>query len=147
MIKHEKENKILDLKEFFEVLSIKVSEELYQKVDNNFTLFIYSQSEGNRLGFAVKINDRKTVESLLKSQEGTMEQDFDSFFKLMGKEGPASFSYFRSASNVAGYKGISFRYQTLTNYDLAICYLITDQHLIFTSSWKSMVDIIDKLDL
>ena len=147
VIKDTKENKILGLKEFFEKLLIRVSEDFYQRIDNNFTLFIYSQSEGNRLGFVAKIKNYEGLANLLRSQEATMENDFQPYFSLMGKEGAAIFPYFRNAENFQGYTGPNFRYQTLAREDFGILYLISGEYFVFTSSWKSTEKIIEKLGI
>jgi hypothetical protein len=73
---------------------------------------------------------------------------------LMGKEGPALIPIFRDAN----YKGVVFRYQTFSKEDLGICYSILQQaqddeftesisedFLVFTSSYESMTKVIDKL--
>jgi len=145
VIKKTPENKILGLKDFFEAMLIRVPEELYQKLENDFTLFLYSQSEGNRLGLAVRITNLEELNNLLKSRESTMESDFQTFFELMGKTGPAIVPYFRNANNVRGYVGPNFRFQTLTRQDLGICYLISSNYFVFTSSWKSTEKVINRI--
>ena len=147
IIKRSSDNQFLGLKDFFEAMLIRVPEELYQKLENNFTLFIFSQPEGNRIGLAVRVLDPTNLENLLKNQESTMEDDFKTLFELMGKTGPAIVPYFRNASNVSGFIGPNFRYQSYTRKDLGLCYLVNENYFILTSSWKSMIQTIEKLEI
>jgi len=71
----------------------------------------------------------------------------NSFFELQGKDGPGIVSYFRNAKDVSGYNGLNFRYQTLTTNDLGICYFLSDDYFILTSSWNSMERVLKKLEI
>ena len=75
---------ILGLRESFQALSIRMPDDFYGKIEDDFTLFIYSQSQGNRLGFVAEVIDRQGLTALLKSRELTIENDFEIFFGLMG---------------------------------------------------------------
>jgi len=147
IIKDIRDDRILGLKEFFEELLVRVPDGFYQKVENDFTLFIYSQSEGNRLGFVTKIKNYEGLANLLRDQETTMESDFQTLYTLMGKEEPAIIPYFKNAENISGYTGPNFRYQSLTSQDLGICYLTSGDYFVFTSSWKSMEKTVERLGI
>ena len=60
---------------------------------------------------------------------------------MLGKTEPALRDYFVDLKH----QGIASRCQTFTEGDLGICYLVTDQYLIWTSSFKSMTKIIDDI--
>lgn len=141
----QKENKPVGFKEFSGILVLSWPEDFYAKADDGFTLFIYSQPQGNRLGLVLKITDPAGLEEMMKRQEAMMENDLDSIFKLLGKTKPAVIPYFRSASNTAGYSGTDFRYKTIDKNDLGICYALTGQYFIFSSSWASMEAALSKL--
>ncbi len=141
LIKNSSENKILDMKEFFDALQVKTPETFYQKVDLAFTFFLYPSEKYNRLGFIAEVNEGEDMSAFLKSWEKTMEGDFETLFSLMGKESPALISYFRAAK----YQGVSFRFQTFSKQDMGICYSILDNKLIWTSSWESLTKVIDLL--
>jgi len=146
IIKNTKENKLVDLEDFFDALQIRVPEDFYQKLGNNFTLFTYSQIEGNRIGFVAEILDKNGLSDLLSSQETTMKDDFKTLFTLMEEESAfIPYPYFKNANQVRGYTGPNFRFQTFTKNDLGICYLVSDYYLVFASSWKSMREIIERL--
>lgn len=141
VIKNKKEMKILTLQEFFETLGIEAPVALYQKLNPDFTLFLYSKEKYNRLGFLTKIKNREGLTSLMNKWEPNMEGDFENLFNLLGKEKPALIPYFRGAQ----YQGVSFRFQTFTKEDLGICYAIFGDYFIFTSSWESLTKVIDLL--
>ncbi|MFH1575650.1 MAG: glycoside hydrolase family 3 N-terminal domain-containing protein [Candidatus Nealsonbacteria bacterium] len=134
-------NQVLGLKDFFNLFSITTPENFYDKVENDFTLFVYSQEEGNRLGLVVKINDPEGLADMMTSWEGTMEQDFESFFETLGKTEPALVSYFKDAK----YQEESFRFQTFSLQDIGIVYATFDNYFILTTSWQSMEKALDKL--
>lgn len=135
------ENKVLGLKDFFEAFEIKPPENFYDKIENDFTLLIYSQPEGKRLAFLAKIREKENLKGLLISWESTLEKDFENLFTLMNKEKPALVPYFKDGS----YRKISFRYQTFTREDLGICYLTIENYFVFASSWESITKILDKI--
>jgi flagellar biosynthesis GTPase FlhF len=141
LIKNISENKLISLSEFFEVFQIKTPENLYQKLGENYTLFIFSQEAGKRVGFIVEIKEKENLSDLLKSWESSMEKDFENLFALLGKEKPALSPYFKDGD----YKGGSFRFQTFTLQDLGICYGIFNDYFLFTSSGESLTKAIDKL--
>jgi len=147
IVKDTQENRNLNLKEILTVLGVNLSEDFYQKTGSQFTLFINSQINGSRIGFILEISQPEGFNELLSSLEGNIKNDLNSILNLMGGGGPALISYFRNASQVRGYNGINFRYQTLNQEDLGICYLIYNNYFIFTSSWKSMTSVINKLGL
>jgi hypothetical protein len=141
LIKNVPENKIISLSEFFEAFQIKTPDNFDQKLGENYTLFLFSQKTGKRLGFVAEIKEKEGLSDLLKSWEKTMEKDFENLFKLLGKEKPALFSYFRDGK----YGEKDFRFQTFTSQDLGICYSIFDNYFLFTSSGESLNKAIDKL--
>jgi len=138
VIKNTTENKILGLKDFFEALLMRAPDQFYANFENDFTLFIASQPEGNRFGLAVKIKDTDDLAALLKNQEATMEDDYKTLFEIMGKAAPAISKNFLDASKIKGYLGPDFRYKPLTKQDLTICYLLSDEYFVLTGSLKSM---------
>lgn len=141
LIKNVPENKLISLSEFFEAFQIKTPDNFYQKLAENYTLFIFSQTAGKRIGFIAEIKEKEGFSDLLKSWEASMEKDFENLFVLLGKEKPALSPYFKDGKH----QGVSFRFQTFTLQDLGICYSLFDNYFIFTSSGESITKTIDKL--
>jgi len=145
IFKNTTEDKFLGIKEFFDALQIRVPDNIYSTFENELTLFIYSQAQGNRLGFATEIKDKAGLESILLTQESTMKDDFKPFFTLMIEDKPPVVSYFRNANQLPGYTNHNFRYQTLSRNDVGICYMVSDNYFVFASSFESTEQVIEKL--
>jgi hypothetical protein len=141
VIKNIQENKILGLADFFEALSIASPEGISQKLENDFTLFIYTQPEGKRIGFVTKIKEGGGLENLLSSWEATMATDFGNLLKIMEGAGVPAFPSFRTATHL----GTSFRYQDFSIPHFGLCYSILDQYFVFTSSGESIIKVIEQL--
>ena len=109
-------------------------------------MFIYSQEEGNRIGFATSVLDKNALSNLLASQETTLKDDFRNFLTLMENEANFNpFPYFRNTEEVFGYVGPNFRFQTIAKNDFGVCYMFSGNYFLFTTSWKSMEKVIEKL--
>ncbi len=143
---NESENKVLGIREFFGALGVAAPEEFYQGLDDDFTLFIFSQNEGKRLGFAVNMKDKSGFAKLITGLEPSLLNNFKNFFSLINFNNPAIVSYFRDASKITGYSGLNFRYQTLSKEDVGVCYSATSDYFIFTSSWQSMENALKRIN-
>ncbi len=141
LIKLQSKNDFAVLKDFFQGLNITIPSELEQNLGENWTLFIYPQAQGKRIGFISEVAQKEELKQLLKSWQPSMEKDFEPLFSLLGKEKPATFSFFRYIIH----KEVSIRYQTFSKQDLGICYAIYDNYFIWTSSMESIEKVIDKL--
>jgi len=141
IIKDTQENKVLGLKEFFAALAVETPTTFYDKVNNDFTLFIYSSQETNRLGFIAEIKEADLL-YLLKYWEETMEADFENFSVLLGKTSPALVSSFKEST----YKDTAFRYLSFPQENFGICWAMVDNYFIFTFSGESMIKTIDKIN-
>jgi len=142
-----KENSILGLKEILSALAANIPFEFFNSIDDRPTFFVYSQPQGNRLGFAVKIKDRDLLAKTMADSEASLEDGLKGLFQLMAQgEILSGAPAFRNASEVEGYKGKDFRFKPLNSKDLGICYFIADYYLAFASSWKSMEELLARLD-
>ena len=140
IIKDLEENRVLGLKELFAAFEVKTPETFYDKVDNDFTLFIYSSRGVNRLGFITEVKEVDLL-SLLKYWENTMEKDFETFSVFLGKTGPSLISSFREVT----YKNAVFRCLSFPPENFGICWAITDKYFILTFSGESMIETIDNI--
>ena len=139
LIKDTKKNKILGLKDFFAAFEVKTPDNFSEKLNNDFTLFIFSSQGVNRLGFITKIEEKENLVDLTLSWEPTMEKDTEKLFEVLGKGGPALSSSFKTSS----YQEISFRFLTISREDFGICYALFNNYFIFTSSFESIKKTID----
>jgi peptidoglycan hydrolase-like protein with peptidoglycan-binding domain len=143
-----KGEEIIALKELIDSLQIRINNNsFYENLEEDFTLFIYSQIEGNRIGFAVRTKNSEEIESFMRDKEASMKEDFQPFFNLIMEDQAPIAHYFKNSSNVVGYQGPNFRFQTLARNDIGICYLVSDNYFVFTSSWQSMKAVIERLNI
>ncbi len=147
IFKNTSENNFLNLQDFFDALEIRDPNNIYSLVEDDFNLFVYSQPQGNRIGFVVEVKEKENLENILLSQESSMEEDFKPLFALVIEDKPPVVNYFRNANQLPGYVGHNFRYQTLDTSDVGICYLVSDNYFVFTSSFNSMEQVIEKLGI
>jgi len=131
----------ISLSEFLSAFKIEFPINFFAKFEDAFSFFVYSQHTGYRFGFAITLKDKEGVEDMMKAWESKAESNFEYFFVLMNKENPALNPNFRDAV----YRGRHFRYITFSREDLGLCYWVSDEFLIFTSSYESMKKIIDLL--
>lgn len=137
VIKNTSENRLSSLEDLSQVFQIEVPEEIFQKLEPDYTLILYSQEQGKRVVFIIKIKEEEGLTELLKDWEPKLEKGIS----ISGQEIPALVSYFKAAN----YQGATFRYQTFSRDDFGICYSIFNDYFILTSSGESMLKIIDKL--
>lgn len=149
LIENTEENKFLGLKEFFEALNVKTPDGLFNRLANDFTLFIYSSQQRNELGlitkvnaFITKVDAEKDFADLLISWESTMEKDTENLFALSGKKGSALASRFRTSF----YEKVGFRFLTISEADFGICYAWFGDYFVLTASFESMKRVIDETE-
>jgi beta-N-acetylhexosaminidase len=142
LLKNTTENKILGLKEFFEAFSINSPPTFFEKLNNDFTLFLYS-GQHDRLGFITRIEEKEGLDELIANWEGTLEGDTENLFSVLGKTGPALAPNFRTSSFGEG----SFRFLTISTDDFGVCYALMDEYFLFTTSFESMEKLIQEVKL
>ncbi len=96
LIKDVKENKILGLKKFFEAFKVKTPQGFLDKLNNDFTLFIYTNKGVNSFGFIIKIKEKEGLTGLATSWGSMLEKDTENLFPVLSKEGPAPIPFFWS---------------------------------------------------
>ncbi len=142
VIKDEFENKAWGLREFFEVFGVETPATFYDKINNDFTLFIYSSQGINRLGFVAEVTEFDLISLLADWEATTMEQDIEDLAVFLGKTGPAGTAAFKEAT----YKGTAFHYLSLQPENFGLCWAMTDNYFIFTFSGESIIKTMDKIN-
>ena len=137
VIKNTSENRLSSLEDLSRAFKIEAPEEIFQKLEPDYTLALYSQEQGKRVTFVTKIKEKSGLTELLKAWEPKLEKGIS----ISGQEIPALVPNFKTAN----YQGATFRYQTLSKDDFGICYSIFNDYFILTSSGESVLKIIDKL--
>jgi len=115
-------------------------EEVYSSIGKT-TLFLQNTENGNRIGFVAETRNELELIQTMKVWEKQAFQDTKPLFELFGFEQDPLVSYFLSALE----KKPAFRYQTFSKQDLGICYLITANYFIWTTSYETMEKVIENL--
>lgn len=141
----EKEEKYMDLATLLPSLEAVVPENILQAVSRgeiageNYTLFFYSQAEGNRLGLIIAMKE-DSLDLVLRFWEETMKTDLKPLH-LGLKDQPVATEEF--LDNI--YQGVAIRYINFPYPDLSIDYAIIDNQLIIATSRESIYAVIDAL--
>lgn len=135
-----KGNQCADLETLFANLDITIPENVLGVVTPDYTLFLYGQDGGNRLGIAVEMDQSETLVQDLKEWEETMVADLRPM--LLSNEVPAGFTE-EFQDNL--YQGTAIRYMNFPTPDLSLDYAIINNKLIITTSRESMYAVIDTL--
>ena len=133
-------NKVLTVKELFLALGAKAPDALYDKINSDPTLFVYSSGGINRLGLIAQTTALDLM-PLLKTWESTMEQDLNPISVLLGKAGPAPILTFSEAT----YRDTAFRYLSFPPENSGICWALANNYFILTFSGESIIKTIDKI--
>jgi len=137
-IKNTEENRLSSLKDLSDSFQIEVPEEIFQKLESNYTLAFYSQKQGKRIVFITKIKEKEGLANLLEEWGKNIEKE--GVF-VSGKEIPALVPYFKKAR----YKEADFQYQTFSEDGFGICYSLFNNYFILTTSGESILKVIDEL--
>lgn len=139
LFKNISQNKFISLKDISRALQIEVPEELFQKLEENYTLAVYSQKQGKRLALVSKIKEKERLDELLNNWESKINKD--GLF-IIGEKIPALLPYFRTALE----QKTSFRYLSLSKEDSGVCYTWRfDDYFVVTTSFESMKKMLAKL--
>ena len=146
-IQNKTDNTKVGLKQFFNIYKINAPQVLYSSVSDDFTLFIYSNNGRNRIGFIVPVTNADMLTTTMQGWEGSMQQDTDNFFKLLGRktQSQASSLKFNSdnAANGTAYRSMDFAPEG-DNFSIAYA-VYNSKYLIFTTSKDSLEKIFDQL--
>jgi len=140
LIKDVTNNRYLGLAEFFSTFNVNTPAGFLDKLNDDFTLFVYSSGGTNRLGLATAIKDTENLYPLGKSWEPTMESDTEELFASLNEAKTKSPTSFKQAY----YKKYPFRYASFSNNKFGICWSAYN-YFIWTTSGESMVRTIDSL--
>lgn len=138
LIKDATNNKYLGLGEFFSAFHIATPAGFLDKLNDEFTLFVYSNNGINRLGLATGIKDNENLYALGKSWEPTMESDTEALFTSLNEVKTKSPTFFKQAY----YKKYPFRYASFSDNKFGICWSAYN-YFIWTTSGEGMLRTID----
>jgi len=138
VIKNTSENRLSSLEDLSQAFQIEAPEEIFQKLGPDYTLALYPQEQGKRVAFVTKVKEKEGLTELLKDWETKLREGVF----VSGEELSPLVPYFKETS----FKGITFRYLTISREDLGICYLILDDYFILATSFESLKKTIEEVE-
>jgi len=146
-IQNKKDNTLVGLRQFFNIYKINAPSSFYSSVNDDFTLFIYSNSGKSRLGFVSAVINLNSLNSAISTWKTTIKQDTDNLFRSIGrKTQDAQKNYpFETKTTPSGAKYQSMAFLPASdNFSLNLA-IYNDKYFIFTTSADSMSKIFDQL--
>lgn len=137
------ETKYADLNTLILALGISIPEPIIVAVtqeSDNYTLFFYSQREGNRLGLIIKMGESETLVEDLKGWEITALNDLKSMILMDEIPTPATEGFQDNTHN-----DVYIRYMNFNTPDLSLDYGLVPGNLVLSTSRESMFSTIDAL--
>jgi len=140
------EQEYLDLDTLMLGLGISIPEPIVSAVASssiqadNYTLFLYSQPEGNRLGLVIKMGESETLVQDLKNWETTALNDIKAMLLMDQIPAPATEGF---QDNI--HKDVYIRYMNFATPDLSLDYGLVPSNLVIATSRGSMFATIDAL--
>lgn len=140
-------NKFLNLEDVFNGFDIATPEGLLEKIELDSTFFIHHFEKYNRLGFITRIkSDQKESLEQLITDWTNMEVDMNRLLVSLGKTEMDKEEIVPAVFKKAKYKEIIFNYTSFADHEkFGICWFVTDDYLVFTTSGESVLKIIDIL--
>ncbi len=140
LVKNTKENRLVSLEDLSSAFQTETPQEIFTKLDPDFTFVVYSQTQGKRTGLIGKVKEKSGLDIILKDWEQKIEKD--GVF-LSGEKIQTFSQYFKTST----YQEVEFRFLTISKDDLGICYALFDDYFVFATSFESMEKIIDELKI
>ncbi len=106
----------------------------------NYTLFSYSQEQGNRLGLVIKLKKGLDISGELRSWEQTIKDDLKPLLLVVTLPEMDTTDF---QDNV--YQEVNIRYLNFPTSDLSIDYAVIDDNFIIATSKENMLKTIDNL--
>jgi len=145
-LQNKKTNSDIGLKQFLNIFKVNAPTLFYSSVSDDFTLFIYSNNGKNRIGFVTAVTNAESLETAMEGWKGSIAQDTDNLFKLIGRKTQPETSTLKFNSANGG----SAQYQTMNfvpaedNFSIAWA-IYQQKHFVFSTSNESISKIFDQL--
>ena len=136
----QEEERYFNLNDLILALNINIPENILLATKNNFTLFLYRQEEGSRLGIVIEMGESETLVQNLSDWEDTIIDDLN---QLLLTE-----DILNAHSEEFGdktYNEIYIRYMNFPTPALTLDYGIVSGNLVIATSRESMFTVIDRL--
>jgi len=136
----QEEKKYISLNDLILALNINIPENILSVIADNYTLFLYKQDEGSRLGIVIEMGESETLVQDLNDWENTIIDDLN---QLLLTEDILNAHSEEFGDKI--YNETYIRYMNFPTPALTLDYGIVSNNLIIATSRESMFMVIDKL--
>jgi len=140
LIKNTDQNKLISLEDLSASFQVEIPEEFLSKLESDFTLAIFSQKQGNRIAIITKVKDKEGLTDIFKNWEKNISEK--GLFLSGNKIQTDSLSF-----KTAYVQKTGLRYLTISKDDFGICYAWFGNYFVLTSSFDSIKNIIQQLNI
>ncbi len=139
----DKDNVELLFPEFSNSIGLSLPENIMNNIDDNFSLFLYKNNNGNaRMGLVLQIKNKEKLISAISQNSNRLIE----YLKPILLESSISKEREASGFNTSSYKNINIRYNNIgENSDLSLDYAVIGDKLVIATSKDMGRNIIDKL--
>jgi len=134
------EERYIDLNTLILALNINIPENILSAIAGDYTLFLYKQDEGSRLGIVIEMGESETLVQDLNDWENTIIDDLN---QLLLTEDILNAHSEEFGDKI--YNETYIRYMNFPTPALTLDYGIVSGNLIIATSRESMFMVIDKL--
>jgi hypothetical protein len=138
VLKNERE--FLSAVELLQNLEISIPPYALNDFKNNYTLVLFNQSTGKRVGIIIELQNPENLKEQLKTWEPTLLDDFKNFYPSQVPGPRASQTFLNDA-----HQSVAIRYVNLPRSDLTLNYTILNNLLVIGTSKELMYTVIDKI--
>jgi hypothetical protein len=134
------QNKPIGFKAFSSLANLKLSSSLLNLLGDNFSLFIYAEAVGPRIGLAIETKNSASLEKILLQEEKMLADGLNPIFFENTYDKTKLFES-------TDYSGVKIHYQNIISPDiLSVDYAIYQNKLLFGTTRATMRAIIDRLN-
>jgi len=134
------QNKPIDFKTFSSLAGLKLSTSLLDLLGDNFSLFIYTETAGPRIGLIIESKNSTSLEKILLQEERMLADELNPLFL---EDTYDKTKLFESTD----YSGAKIHYQNIISPDiLSVDYAVYQNKLLFGTTRATMRAIIDRLN-
>ncbi len=132
-------NNPIDFSVFGEKMGLSLSQEITSKLDRNFSLFIYNDSNKPRLGLVIAAQEGEELRKALVQEEANLPRELQGIFL-------AEYSLEAKTFKNSSYSGIGVRYLNITSpEELSIDYTVSGNQFILGTTKMTLRSMIDYL--
>lgn len=133
-------NNPIDFSVFSKKIGLSLSQEIISKLDKNFSLFLYNDTDKPRLGLVITTEEGEKLRAALAQEEANLPEELQDIFL-------APYSLEAKTFKTSSYNGIAIRYLNIVSpEEISIDYTVSGNQLIIGTTKMTLRSIIDYMN-